>query len=138
MDLLGLKLVCIIEAIPLAAALFWDPIFALCPSHTMKLAFKLGLRINKVKNDVVKEKIETIWANRTVSLLNRLFMNNPEWWTTTIIIYTQSATRSWALCWWFRFIKIIYRWYPEYNLFYFYEISRVCSLVFLVYLINKK
>ena len=79
LDLLNPKPVCIIKAIPLTSALFWDLTFALCLCHTMKLAFKLGLRMNKIKNDIVKKRIETIWANRTVSLLDRLFRDNLEW-----------------------------------------------------------
>ena len=78
LDLFDPKPVCIIKAIPLAIALFSDPTFAPYPCHTMKLAFKLGLRTNKIISGVVKERIETIWANRIVSLLNRLFRDNPK------------------------------------------------------------
>lgn len=60
LDLLDLKPVCIIKAISLAAALFWDPIFASYPCHTMKLVFKLGLRTNKIKSDIVKDGIKTV------------------------------------------------------------------------------
>lgn len=60
LDLLDLKSVCIIKAISLAAALFWDLTFAPYPCHSIKLVFKLGLRINKIKNGVVKEKIKAI------------------------------------------------------------------------------
>ena len=78
LDLLNPKPVCIIKAIPLAAALFWDPLFALCTCHTMKLVFKLGLKTNRIKSNIVKEKIEAVWANKTVNLLYRLFKDNPE------------------------------------------------------------
>ena len=60
LDLLDPKPICIIEAIPLAAALFWDPFFVPCICHTMKLAFRLGLRMNRIKNSVVKEKIKAV------------------------------------------------------------------------------
>ena len=60
LNLLDLKPVCIIKAIPLAVALFWDLSFAPCICHTMKLAFKLGLRINRIKSGIVKERIEAV------------------------------------------------------------------------------
>ena len=78
LDLLDLKPVRIIEVILLIAALFWDPIFVSCLCHTIKLAFKLSLRINKIKSGVVKERIKVVLANRTVNLLDRLFRDNPE------------------------------------------------------------
>ena len=49
-----------------------------CLCHTMKLVFKLGLKTNKIKSDIVKKRIEAIWTNRTISLLDRLFRDNPE------------------------------------------------------------
>ena len=94
LDLLDPKTVYIIEAILLAAALFWDPSFAFCTRHTIKLAFKLGLNTNRIKSGMVKERIEAVWANRTVSLLDRFFRDNPEWWTATTIVYAQPAIRS--------------------------------------------
>ena len=75
------------EAIPLAAAIFWNPLFATCHCHTVKLTFKLGLRMQSIVSGVVKEKIEWVWANQTISQLNQLFRNNLEWWTETAIIY---------------------------------------------------
>ena len=87
LDLLNLKPVCIIEAILLAAALFWDPFFAPCTCHIMKLAFKLGLRTNRIKSGIVKERIEAVWANKTINLLDRLFRDNLEWWTANAIVY---------------------------------------------------
>ena len=86
LDLLDPQPVCIIEAIPLVAALFWDPSFMPCTCYTMKLAFKLGLKTTKIKSGVVKEKIEAVWAHKTVTLFNRLFRDDPEWWTTTAIV----------------------------------------------------
>ena len=94
LDLLDPKPVCIIKAIPLASALFWDLSFAPYTRHTLKLAFKLGLRTNKIKSGVMKERIEAVWANRTISLLDRLFRDNPEWWIATAIVYTQLAIKS--------------------------------------------
>lgn len=79
------------EAIPLAATLFWDPSFLPCPRHTLKLATKLGLRTRTIPSNLVKERIEIIWANKTISQLDRLFKDNPDWWTATAIIYAQPA-----------------------------------------------
>ena len=98
LDLLDLTLVCIIEAILLAATQIWDPIFVACPCHTMKLVFKLGLKTNRIKSGIVKRRIKAVWANKIVSLLNRLFRNNSEWWTAITIVYAQITTRFWALC----------------------------------------
>ena len=78
LDLLDPKPVCIIKAIPLTAASFWDPFFAPCTRDTMKLAFKLGLKMNRIKNGMVKERIKAVWANKTVNLLDRLFKVNLE------------------------------------------------------------
>lgn len=47
-----------------------------CPHYTKKLAIKLGLRINKIKNIVLKKKIETVWANITISQFDKLFKDN--------------------------------------------------------------
>lgn len=76
LDLFDPKPVSIIETISLAAALFWDPTFMPCSCHTIKLAFKLGLKTNKIKSGMVKKRIETVWANRTISHLNRWFRDN--------------------------------------------------------------
>lgn len=51
----------------------------LFPCHTMKLVFKLGLKINKIMSGVVKERIKTIWNNKTINQLSKLFRDNPEW-----------------------------------------------------------
>ena len=59
-DLLDPKPVYIIEAISLAAAFYGDPFFATCTCHTMKLAFKLGLKTNKIKSGMVKERIKAV------------------------------------------------------------------------------
>lgn len=76
LDLLDPKLVYIIKAIPLTIGLFWDLIFVLCPCHISKQGVKLSLRINRLNNGMVKERIETIWANKTISQLDKLFRDN--------------------------------------------------------------
>ena len=75
------------KTIPFAVTLFLNPIFAPCPYHTMKQAFRLGLRTNKNKSGVVKERIEAVLANRTFSLFDRLFRDNLDGWTATAIVY---------------------------------------------------
>ncbi len=60
LELLDRKPVYIIEAIPLTAALFWEPLFTPCPCHTMKLASKLGLRTWGIASEVIKERIEAV------------------------------------------------------------------------------
>lgn len=67
------KPVYIMEAIPLAAAIYCDPSFASCHCHIVKLAFKLRLKTRGIASIVVKERIESIWANRTISQLDQLF-----------------------------------------------------------------
>ncbi len=85
---------CIVEAIPLATALFWDPNFLLCLRHTLNLAKKLGLKTKGLKVDVVKERIGDIWANKTIAELDVLFMNNPDWWQVTVVIYAQPSGKN--------------------------------------------
>lgn len=91
--LLDRKLVCIIGAILLAAALLWEILFASCLCHTMKLVSKLGLRMWSIACKVVKERIMLIQANKTIRQLDELFQNNPEQWTGTAIIYVQSNAK---------------------------------------------
>ncbi len=89
-ELLDRKLVCIVEAIPLAMAIFWDlGNFVLCARHTLNLAKKLGLKTKNLKTVIVKERIEQIWANRTLARLDELFANNPDWWNSTAVIFSQ-------------------------------------------------
>lgn len=59
-ELLNPKPVCMVEAIPLAATIFWDPNLLLCPRHTLNLAKKLGLKTKNPKADIVKERIGQI------------------------------------------------------------------------------
>ena len=76
--LLNNKTICIVEAIPLAAGIFWDHNFALYPRYTFNLTRKLGLKIKELKAKVENERIRYIWANKTIPELNLFFMNNPE------------------------------------------------------------
>lgn len=76
-----------IEAIPLAAAIFWDSNFALCPRHTLNLARKLGLKTKGLKAEMVNKRIWQIWANKTITELDLLFTNNLEWWRSTAVIF---------------------------------------------------
>ncbi len=82
------------EAIPLAIALFWDPNFLLCPWHILNLVKKLGLKMRSLKVDVVKERIGEIWANKTIVKLGILFTNNPDWWQSTAVIFAQPTGKN--------------------------------------------
>lgn len=66
LKLLDCKSVCIIKAISLTAALFWNPLFAPYPYQTMKLSLKPGLRMRSITNGAVKKRIEAVWANITI------------------------------------------------------------------------
>ncbi len=68
-----------VEAIPLAAAIFWDPNFLLYTRHTLNLTKKLGLKTKNLRADIVKEQIGQIWAHRTIVKLDLLFKNNSDW-----------------------------------------------------------
>lgn len=57
--------------------------------------------IKIIVNSMIKKKIEIIWVNKIINLLNRLFQDNLEWQTRTAINYTQFLLRSLVLCWWF-------------------------------------
>lgn len=60
LNLLNLKPICIIKIISLVAAIFLHPTFVPCPCHTIKITFQLGLKINKIKNGILKERIKTV------------------------------------------------------------------------------
>ncbi len=66
-----------VKVIPLAATIFWDSNFLLCPKHTLKLVKKLGLKTKNLKAEIVKEWIEQIWVNKTIAELDLIFKNNP-------------------------------------------------------------
>lgn len=75
-------------------AIFWDASFAFCYCQIIKLTFKLGLKMKKIANVVVKEKIYLVWANKILNQLDQLFLNNPEYLNETIIIYVQSSAKT--------------------------------------------
>ena len=54
-ELLNTKLVCMVEAILLAATLFWDSNFKLCPIHTLNLKRKLELMTKSLKVKLIME-----------------------------------------------------------------------------------
>ena len=83
-----------VEAIPLATAIFWDPNFALCPRHILNLARKLGLKTKKLKAEVINKRIGQIWANRIIAELDLLFINNPEWWRFTVVIFAHPKSKN--------------------------------------------
>ena len=70
LELLNYKPVCIMEVISLTAALFWVPLFAPCPCHTLNLASKLGLKTRIIASEVVNKRIKVVRANRTIRQLN--------------------------------------------------------------------
>ena len=78
------------EAILLAAIIFWDSYFLLCPKYTLKLAKKLGVKTKNLKAEIVKKQMGQIWANKIIAELDLLFKNNPNWWRSIIVIFTQS------------------------------------------------
>ncbi len=82
-----------VEAIPLAAAIFWDPNFTLCTRHTLNLAKKLGLKTKNLRADIVKERIGQIWTHRTIAELDLLFKNNPDWWHSIAVIFAQATAQ---------------------------------------------
>ena len=59
-ELLERRPVCIVETISLAAAIFWDPNFVLCPRYTLNLAKKMGLKTRNLFSTLVKERIQLI------------------------------------------------------------------------------
>ena len=78
----------------LAAAIFWDPNFALCPRHTLHLARKLGLKTKRLKAKVVNERMGQMWANKIIAELDLLFTNNPEWWRSISVIFAQPKGKN--------------------------------------------
>ncbi len=55
--LLNSKLVYMVETIPLAVAIFWDPNFLPCTRHILNLAKKLGLKMKNLRADIIKKQI---------------------------------------------------------------------------------
>ena len=93
-ELLEQRLACIVETIPLTAAIFWDPNFVLCLRHMLNLAKKMGLKTRNLSSTLVKERIQSIWANKTIGQLDALFKENPDWWSATAVIYSQPSVRN--------------------------------------------
>ncbi len=68
-----------VDAIPLAMTIFGDlGNFVFYAWHTLNLVKKLGLKTKNLKTNIVKERIEQIWANRILAGLDKLFAN-PDW-----------------------------------------------------------
>ena len=59
-ELLNSKTLYMVEVIPLAAAIFWDPNFALCPKHGLNLLRKLEFKTKRLKAKVVNKRIGQI------------------------------------------------------------------------------
>lgn len=79
-EFLDQRLVCIVEAILLATAIFGDPgNFVPCARHILNLVKKLGFKTKNLKIDIVKKQIEQIWANGILAELDKLFANNLDW-----------------------------------------------------------
>ncbi len=92
-ELLNPKPVCVVEAIPLAAAIFWNSNFTLCIKYTLSLAKKLWLQTKNLRADIVKERIGHIWAHRTRAEFDLLFKNNPDWWCSIVVIFAQATAQ---------------------------------------------
>ena len=84
----------IVGIIPLVAAIFWDPNFVPCPCHTLNLATKLGFKTKNLRSALVKERIQSIWANRTIGQLDALFKENLDWWSAIAVIYSQPLVKN--------------------------------------------
>ena len=93
-ELLEQRSACIVETISLAAVIFWDPNFMPCLRHTLNLAKKMGLKTRNLSSALVKERIQSIWANKTIGQLDALFKENPDWWSATAVIYSQPSVRN--------------------------------------------
>ena len=78
MELLERRPACIVETIPLPAAIFWDPNFVPCPRYTLNLAKKMGFKTRNLSGALFKERIQSIWANKTIGQLEALFKENPD------------------------------------------------------------
>ena len=61
---------------------------------TLKPARKQKIKIKLVTKIVLKEWLEVVWENKTITGLNSLFMAYPNWWDRTAIIYTQLTTKT--------------------------------------------
>ena len=77
-ELLEQRPACIVETIPLAAAIFWNPNFIPCPRHTLNLAKKMSFKVKNLSSALIKERIQSIWANKTIGQLDALFKKKPD------------------------------------------------------------
>ena len=60
----------------------------------LNLAKKLGFKTRNLSSALVKESIQSIWANKIIGQLNALFEKNPNWWSATTVIYFQLSVRN--------------------------------------------
>ena len=65
-----------------------------CPRHMLNLAKKMGLKTRNLSSTLVKERILLIWANKPIEQLDALFKENLDWWSATVIIYSQLLVRN--------------------------------------------
>lgn len=83
-----------VESIMLAAAIFWDSNFALCPGHYLNLTRKLEFKTKRLKVKRVNDRILQIRPNRTIAKLNLLFMNNSDWWCSRSVIFAEPKGKN--------------------------------------------
>ena len=60
----------------------------------LNLAKKIGLKTRNLSSALVKEYIQSIWANKTIGQLYALFKEKPDWWSVTTVIYFQPSVRN--------------------------------------------
>lgn len=46
-----------------------------------------------VTNIIVKERLEAVWENKTITGLDSLFTAHSDWWGGNAIIYAQPTTK---------------------------------------------
>ena len=85
---------CIVETISLATAIFLVPNFVPCPRHTLNLAKKMGLKTRNLSSALVKERIQSIGAKKTIGQLDVLFKENPNWWSAIAVLSSQLLVRN--------------------------------------------
>lgn len=79
LEQLNPKPVCMVEVIPLAAAIFWHSNFLSYTRQTFNLAKKLILKTKNLRVNIVKKRIRKIRAQKTIAKLDLLYTNNPNW-----------------------------------------------------------
>ena len=65
-----------------------------CLRHMLNLVTKLGLKIKNLPSALIIERIQSIWANRTIGQLDALFEENSDRWSATAVIYSQSLVKN--------------------------------------------